>query len=132
MSNSELTMQSDRRDPGAGPSTRPLISIVVPCFNEEQSLHTLHRELTKAMATRPDVDCEFVLVNDGSSDRTAEILEELAIADPRVMAITLSRNFGQQPAISAGLTRAVTRASSPSRSSIWMKSASVGVLMAES
>ena len=88
------------------PCGRPSISIVVPCFNEEQSLPNLYRELTGALATRPDLDYELVLVDDGSTDRTAQLLTELAITDGRVTVITLSRNFGHQAAIGAGLERA--------------------------
>ena len=88
------------------PSVGPMISIVVPCYNEEQSLPILYRELTSAFATRPNFDYELVFVDDGSTDRTAEILEGLAVANRRVTVITLSRNFGHQSAISAGLERA--------------------------
>ena len=94
------------------PSVGPMISIVVPCYNEEQSLPILYRELTSAFATRPNVDYELVFVDDGSTDRTAEILEGLAVANRRVTVITLSRNFGHQSAISAGLSaRLETRSS---------------------
>ena len=88
------------------PPLRPLISVVVPCFNEEQSIPVLYRELDQVFATRADVDCRFVFVDDGSIDRTAEILEGLAGGDPRVTVVTLSRNFGHQHAIGAGLAQA--------------------------
>ncbi|MGO9356649.1 MAG: glycosyltransferase family 2 protein [Xanthobacteraceae bacterium] len=84
----------------------PLISIVVPCFNEEQSIAALHGELTRVLATRSGVDCEFVFVDDGSTDGTARVLGDLVHADPRVTVVTLSRNFGHQPAVGAGLARA--------------------------
>jgi len=84
-------------------SACPLISIVIPCFNEEQSLPVLYRELTTAFATRPALNYELLLVDDGSDDGTSKILESLAATDRRLRVITLTRNFGHQPAISAGL-----------------------------
>jgi polyisoprenyl-phosphate glycosyltransferase len=90
----------------AKPSGRALISIVTPCFNEEQSLSTLYRELNRVFAPRTDIDCQFVFVDDGSTDRTAEILAGLSASDSRVTVVTLSRNFGHQPAIGAGLAQA--------------------------
>jgi glycosyltransferase involved in cell wall biosynthesis len=70
------------------PPFRSLISIVVPCFNEEQSIPDLYRELNKAFAACTDVDCRFVFIDDGSIDRTAEILGGLAAGDPRVTVVT--------------------------------------------
>jgi dolichol-phosphate mannosyltransferase len=95
----------------AGPSdsprrAHPLISIVVPCFNEEQSIAALHGELSRVFGARSDTDCEFVFVDDGSTDGTAMVLENLVAADPRISVVTLSRNFGHQPAVGAGLARA--------------------------
>jgi glycosyltransferase involved in cell wall biosynthesis len=85
---------------------QPLISIVVACYNEEASLRVLHDALSGAFGPRADLRCEFVLVDDGSRDRTAELLAELAAHDRRVTVVTLSRNFGQQAALSAGLQQA--------------------------
>jgi polyisoprenyl-phosphate glycosyltransferase len=87
-------------------AAQPLISIVVACFDEEKAVRPLHEELVSAFAGRADLRCEFVLVDDGSRDRTPEVLSELAARDGRVAVVTLSRNFGQQAAFSAGLQQA--------------------------
>ena len=87
-------------------AARPLISIIVPCYNEENSLPHLYRALTSAFAARADIRYEFIFVDDGSADRTHDILEDLARRDPNLTIVTLSRNFGHQAAISAGLHHA--------------------------
>ena len=79
-----------------------LLSVVVPCFNEQEVLKLTHRRLIEALGDN-SYDLEIVYVNDGSRDRTEEILFELADADSRVKVISLSRNFGHQSAITAGL-----------------------------
>ena len=84
----------------------PLISIVVACYNEERALRALYAELADAFTGRADIRCEFVLVDDGSCDGTPEVLADLAANDRRVTIVTLSRNFGQQAAFSAGLKQA--------------------------
>jgi polyisoprenyl-phosphate glycosyltransferase len=89
-----------------GRAAQPLISIVVACYNEEATLRALYDALTAAFAKCVDLRCEFVLIDDGSRDRTAEFLAELALKDRRVTVVTLSRNFGQQAAFSAGLRQA--------------------------
>ena len=80
----------------------PTLSFVVPVWNEEEVLPELYRRLD-AVAGKIDGDCEFVFVDDGSTDRSREILYELNERDPRVKLVILSRNFGHQLAISAGL-----------------------------
>jgi dolichol-phosphate mannosyltransferase len=82
--------------------TLPL-SIVVPCYNEEACLGDLHARLTKAAASVAGDNYEIVLVNDGSRDRTWAIMQELAAADPHLVAVNLSRNHGHQLALTAGL-----------------------------
>ncbi len=82
-----------------------MISIVIPIFNEEENLHNLYNRLTDAAPTWND-SYEIVLVNDGSNDRSLEIMTEFAQKDERVRVIKLSRNFGHQPAISAGIQEA--------------------------
>jgi dolichol-phosphate mannosyltransferase len=79
------------------------LSIVVPCFNEEGCIRTLHERLTTAARKAVGSDYEIVLVNDGSRDRTWEIMQQLVAADPQVVAINLSRNHGHQLALTAGL-----------------------------
>lgn len=84
-----------------------LLSVVVPCFNEQEVLKLTHRRLIKAIGNIPKLDFEIIFVNDGSRDRTEEILFELADSDSQVKVISLTRNFGHQPAITAGLNYAV-------------------------
>lgn len=81
------------------------VSIVSPIFNEEQSLPAFYRALT-AVLDGLDYRFEIVFVNDGSDDRSESILNELASVDGRIKAIHLSRNFGHQAALSAGLNAA--------------------------
>src|SRR5262245_17607855 len=83
-----------------------LISVVVPCYNEEDSLHLLYHAVVDALATRDDIRRELIFVDDGSKDRTADILRELTVHDPQMTVVTLSRNFGHQAAICAGLHHA--------------------------
>ncbi|MFN8223059.1 MAG: glycosyltransferase family 2 protein [Gaiellales bacterium] len=83
---------------------RELLSIVVPVYNEVESIGELHRRLTAAMAQLGDY--ELVLVDDGSTDGTWEALRALADGDRRLRLIRLSRNFGHQTALSAGLEAA--------------------------
>ncbi len=80
-------------------------SIIIPVFNEEAVLWKLHEELLKNFE-KLDGDCEFILVNDGSWDRTAIILDEFSSRDSRFKAIHFSRNFGHQPALAAGFDHA--------------------------
>jgi dolichol-phosphate mannosyltransferase len=78
------------------------LSIIVPCFNEELVLRETNRRLL-ATAAQSGMDFEILYVDDGSVDGTADILRELHAADARVKVVRLSRNFGHQFAITAGL-----------------------------
>ena len=78
------------------------ISVVVPVFNEQNVLPEFHRRLSATLDAMP-VDAEFVYVNDGSRDMTMALLTSLHNADPRVSVVDLSRNFGKEVAMSAGL-----------------------------
>ena len=82
-----------------------MISIVTPVFNEEEILPLLWKRIRDASKTWNE-EFEVVLVDDGSRDRSFEILADLAEADSRVRVVKLSRNFGHQPALSAGLRHA--------------------------
>lgn len=82
-----------------------MISLVVPIFDEEQTLPLL-RERLLASAPSWQEEWEVVLVDDGSRDRSLERMEQMALDDPRFRVIKLSRNFGHQAAISAGLRHA--------------------------
>jgi dolichol-phosphate mannosyltransferase len=77
-------------------------SIVAPCYNEEGNLYELHRRIKEVMAHTGEA-WELVVVNDGSADRTAELMRELHALDPRVHTIDFARNFGHQIAVTAGM-----------------------------
>ena len=77
-------------------------SIVAPCYNEEGNLPELHRRLAEVM-DQTDESWELVLINDGSVDRTAALMEELHRSDPRVHYLDFARNFGHQIAVTAGV-----------------------------
>ncbi len=83
-------------------SPRPVISIVAPVYNEEAILHELYKRVSETMDTLGE-PWELVLVNDGSWDRSYEIMLELHKQDPRVHIVNFSRNFGHQIAITAGM-----------------------------
>lgn len=83
-----------------------LISIVVPCYNEEPVLRETHRRLSEVAAQLRQARCELIYVNDGSRDRTSDILCELQVECADVRVIGLSRNFGHQVAVTAGLENA--------------------------
>lgn len=80
------------------------ISILVPCYNEEASLPLFYVELIKVMSDPKlsQYDWELLLVNDGSKDKTLEIIKKLRAADERVNYVDLSRNFGKEKAMLAG------------------------------
>ncbi|MBL7851252.1 MAG: glycosyltransferase family 2 protein [Cyclobacteriaceae bacterium] len=81
---------------------QPTISIVVPLYNEESVFPTLVGRLN-ALTTSPGVTLEFVLVDDGSRDATSSLMRDLAEKDSRYTCIFLSRNYGHQAAVSAGM-----------------------------
>ncbi len=81
------------------------LSIVVPVFNEDEVLPEFHRRLSVVL-DKAAVDAEIVYVNDGSRDQTIALLFELHRTDPRVAVVDLSRNFGKEVAMSAGLDHA--------------------------
>ena len=83
----------------------PSISIVVPCFNEEEGIAECHRRLTECLRTL-NISYEIVYVDDGSRDATLARLSAIHDSDPNVTVVELSRNFGHQPAVTAGLEAA--------------------------
>jgi len=82
--------------------SQPRYSIVVPCYNEEGVLDELYRRIREVMDSTGD-PWELVLVNDGSRDRTGEMMHELHNRDSRVKIVEFARNFGHQLAVTAGL-----------------------------
>lgn len=79
------------------------ISAIVPCYNEEQALPYLYEELIKVTQQMPEQAFEFIFVNDGSKDKTLEVIKALRKKDDRVRYVSFSRNFGKEAAIYAGL-----------------------------
>lgn len=78
------------------------LSVIIPCFNEEEVLRESYRRTKAVLETLP-CDAEIVYVNDGSRDKTRAMLDEIAASDPHVKVLHFSRNFGHQPAVSAGI-----------------------------
>ena len=78
------------------------ISIVVPAYNEEPGIERCYKELTKELS-QLQLSYEIVFVNDGSTDCTAQILKQIALSDSHVRLIDLSRNYGHEPAMMAGI-----------------------------
>ena len=79
------------------------LCIVIPCYNEQEMLPLLYSTLVQTADTLPDHELEFLLINDGSKDRTLEEIRKIAEKDSRVRYISFSRNFGKESAIYAGL-----------------------------
>ncbi len=79
------------------------VTVVVPVYNEEGNVARLRDELAAEAGKRPDLSFEFIFVDDGSKDRSPEILRSLAAADPRVKVVFFRRNFGQTAAMSCGM-----------------------------
>ena len=84
-----------------------LLSVVVPCYNEHEAIEHTYRELKTVLVTLQGLDHEIVFVDDGSTDDTLTRLNRLASADGAVRVLSLSRNFGHQIALAAGLDAAV-------------------------
>jgi polyisoprenyl-phosphate glycosyltransferase len=80
------------------------VSAVVPCFNEQESLAELERRLCKACDEAAPDAYEIILVDDGSSDQSASLIAEMVKRNPHIVGIELSRNFGHQVAVTAGLS----------------------------
>ena len=87
------------------PEPGPELSVVVTLYNEAASLHELYRRTVDALEPL-DLPFELIFVDDGSTDATFADLERLHAGDPRVRAVRFKRNFGQHPAMHAGLSRA--------------------------
>ena len=90
--------------------TRPSVTLVIAAFNEAEALPLLHPRLAAALETLPDIDGRVLYVDDGSRDGTWDALASIAAADPRVTLLRLARNFGKEPALTAGLDHVDTDA----------------------
>lgn len=104
-----ITQILDRNEVMESPTVRgrgrALLSVIVPCANEEEVLRETSRRLTEALE-QIGLDFEIIYVDDGSTDSTPDLLRELCAADHRMRLVRLSRNFGHQIAITAGLEHA--------------------------
>lgn len=83
-----------------------LLSIVVPCYNEEEAIPIFYKEINKVKQELTSVDVELVFIDDGSRDRTLEVLRQLSKEDRAVRYTSFSRNFGKEAGIYAGLEKA--------------------------
>jgi dolichol-phosphate mannosyltransferase len=86
-----------------------MISLVIPCYNESEVLETSYRTLAEESQTWPE-PVEVIFVDDGSKDDTWQVIERLARQDGRIRGVRMSRNFGHQAAIGAGLEHATGNA----------------------
>ncbi|MBO4636346.1 MAG: glycosyltransferase family 2 protein [Clostridiales bacterium] len=82
-----------------------LISLIVPCYNEEESLPFLYNALCDVRSAETSYDFEFIFIDDGSKDRTKEVIKGLAEKDKDVRYVVFSRNFGKESAMYAGLQK---------------------------
>jgi len=80
----------------------PKISIIIPLYNEEQVFEELEKRLSN-LVNKHDIEFEFILVDDGSVDNTPALMEKLSLSDNKFKSVFLSRNFGHQIAVSAGM-----------------------------
>lgn len=83
-----------------------LLSLVIPCFNEEEVIAETMKRLKQFCSELQNLDVELIFVDDGSSDRTRELLKWFASEDPRIKIIGFARNFGHQIAVTAGIDAA--------------------------
>jgi glycosyltransferase involved in cell wall biosynthesis len=95
-------MPDESHEMTSAPKTGPLLSVVVPCFNEQDVIEPMHSRLLQVLGPA-GFEFEIIFVNDGSKDRTPEMLDSICRSDPRFKAIHFSRNFGHQAAVTAGL-----------------------------
>lgn len=82
-----------------------LLSVVIPCYNEQEALPIFYNEIVKVATSMKELEFEFIFVNDGSRDNSLELMKELRFKDSRVHYISFSRNFGKEAAIFAGLKK---------------------------
>ena len=85
---------------------KELISIVVPCMNEEDNIFPFYEAVDETMKTMKNVDYEIYFVNDGSKDHTLDKMRELAKKERNIHYLSFSRNFGKEAAMYAGLKAA--------------------------
>ena len=86
-------------------SSKKKISLIIPCFNEEESIPLFYEETDKISEEMKDVDFEFIFIDDGSRDNTLSILRDISKKDKRIKYISFSRNFGKEAGMYAGLEK---------------------------
>ncbi|MGH9682733.1 MAG: glycosyltransferase family 2 protein [Candidatus Acidiferrales bacterium] len=101
----ERSLGKEPRTSAGGDARRALVSVVVPCFNEEEALVKTHHRLTAALG-QCGMDFEIIYIDDGSADSTLSVLRGLQTIDERIRVLGFSRNFGHQMAITAGIEHA--------------------------
>ena len=82
------------------------ITVIVPCFNEQDALPIYYKEMCRVMHKMPEVEIEILFVDDGSTDRTLSVMKDLNSLDEKCKYLSFSRNFGKEAAIYAGLKNA--------------------------
>ena len=82
---------------------KELISLVVPCYNEEEAIPLFYVAIKKQIKKMNYVDFEVIFINDGSKDKTLEIIRDLSRKDKVIRYVSFSRNFGKEAAMYAGL-----------------------------
>lgn len=85
--------------------SKKLLTIIVPCYNEQESLPLFYQAITEIESQLADVDIEFMFVDDGSKDGTLQVCRDLHAKDERVHFVSFSRNFGKEAGIYAGLEK---------------------------
>lgn len=85
---------------------KELITVIVPCYNEQESVELFYQEIDTVMKVMSEQDFELIFVDDGSKDSTLSIVKSLSTKDHRVKYLSFSRNFGKESAIYAGLEHA--------------------------
>jgi polyisoprenyl-phosphate glycosyltransferase len=98
-------MRASMREPRLMSVKKPVLYVVSPCYNEAAVIGTFYDALKAVLSSLKDIDHRILLVDDGSSDATLDELNALADRDERVLVYSLSRNFGHQVAISAGIAK---------------------------
>lgn len=83
-----------------------LITVIVPCYNEEEGLKLFYNELCNVTKNIKNYNFEVIFIDDGSNDNTVNIIEELSLSDERIQYVSFSRNFGKEAAMLAGLKNA--------------------------
>jgi len=113
-----------------GAGVAPEVSLFLPVLNEEPNLKPLHARIDEALASLGRT-AEIIYVDDGSNDRSLEVLRELAALDPRVRVIALRRNYGQTAAMSAGIDAARGQVLIPMDADLQNDPSDIGLLLAK-